>query len=310
MLGFVEVLGGVLFAPLLSFSLVTYVLGLSLFIRLSGLCICWVRNYWFEHIHIPDTKIQSWIKQDFQISRKKQIRLVLPGKKLVEERAGPSQGSAHTLSSSWVWAPCTVPRIFFFFFLFRAAPAAYRSSQARGLIRAAAAGLCHSTAGSKPSLQPTPQLTAVLDPQLTKQGQGSNPHLMDTSWVCDLLSHNGNSQFLAFSGCFIHSFLSWTEERRLEKANRARASDEEGREGAWRRLPLWGYEQPGRSGIENHQIARGLAPEAEQLVCPPPLKQGLRSGVNPWQRALTPTIGISLIQKGKKVSICPFCCCY
>ena len=54
---------------------------------------------------------------------------------------------------------------------------AYRGSQARGPIRAVAAGLClsNSSAGSKPSLQPTPQLTAMLDPQPTEQGQGSNP---------------------------------------------------------------------------------------------------------------------------------------
>ena len=39
----------------------------------------------------------------------------------------------------------------------------FGSSQARGLIRAAAA--C-----------PVPQLTAVLDPQPTEQGQGLNPH--------------------------------------------------------------------------------------------------------------------------------------
>ena len=56
--------------------------------------------------------------------------------------------------------------IFFFFLLFRAAPTAYGSSQARGRIRATAAGLCHShnNAGSKPCLWPTPQLTAMLDP--------------------------------------------------------------------------------------------------------------------------------------------------
>ena len=57
--------------------------------------------------------------------------------------------------------------IFFFVFcLFGAAPTAYRASQAWGRIRAAAAGLhhSHSNAGSKPSLQPTPQLTAMPDP--------------------------------------------------------------------------------------------------------------------------------------------------
>ena len=57
---------------------------------------------------------------------------------------------------------------FSFFCLFaisRATPAAYGGSQARGLIRAVAAGLrqSHSNAGSEPCLQPTPQLTATRD---------------------------------------------------------------------------------------------------------------------------------------------------
>ena len=57
----------------------------------------------------------------------------------------------------------------FFFCLFAiswAAPAAYGVSQARGLIRVVATGLCqsHSNAGSEPRLQPTPQLTATPDP--------------------------------------------------------------------------------------------------------------------------------------------------
>ena len=48
----------------------------------------------------------------------------------------------------------------------RAALAAYGGSQARGLIGGVAAGLCqsHSNTGSEPRLQPTPQLTATLDP--------------------------------------------------------------------------------------------------------------------------------------------------
>ena len=52
------------------------------------------------------------------------------------------------------------------FVLFRAAPAAYGGSQARGLIGAVAAGLhqSHSNEGSEPSLQPTPQLAATPDP--------------------------------------------------------------------------------------------------------------------------------------------------
>ena len=54
----------------------------------------------------------------------------------------------------------------FVFCLFRAAPAAYGGFQARDLIRAVAASLrhSHSSAGSEPCLQPTPQLTATPDP--------------------------------------------------------------------------------------------------------------------------------------------------
>ena len=50
--------------------------------------------------------------------------------------------------------------------LFRATSAAYGGSQARAQIGAGAAGLHHrhSNAGSKPCLQPTPQLTATPNP--------------------------------------------------------------------------------------------------------------------------------------------------
>ena len=55
---------------------------------------------------------------------------------------------------------------FCFCFSFRVAPTAYGGSQARGLIRARAAGLphSHSNMGSEPGLWPTPQLTATPDP--------------------------------------------------------------------------------------------------------------------------------------------------
>ena len=58
---------------------------------------------------------------------------------------------------------------FFFFCLFAIswiAPTAYGGSQARGPIGAVAASLhqSHSNSGSEPSLQPTPQLTAMPDP--------------------------------------------------------------------------------------------------------------------------------------------------
>ena len=66
--------------------------------------------------------------------------------------------------------------IYLFFAFSRATPAAYGGSQAQGRIGATAAGLhhSHSKAGSKTSLQPTPQLTAMPDPHPTEQGQGSN----------------------------------------------------------------------------------------------------------------------------------------
>ena len=56
--------------------------------------------------------------------------------------------------------------IFVFLLFLWAAPSAYGGSQARGRIGAAAAGLhhSHSHTRSKPSLQPTPQLTTMPDP--------------------------------------------------------------------------------------------------------------------------------------------------
>ena len=54
-----------------------------------------------------------------------------------------------------------------FFFLSRATLAAYGSSWAKGGIRSVVACLhhSHSNTGSEPGLQPTPQLTAMPDPQ-------------------------------------------------------------------------------------------------------------------------------------------------
>ena len=59
--------------------------------------------------------------------------------------------------------------IYLFIYLFafsRAAHTTYGGSQAGGLIRGVAAGLCqsHRNAGSEPYLQPTPQLTVLSDP--------------------------------------------------------------------------------------------------------------------------------------------------
>ena len=64
----------------------------------------------------------------------------------------------------------------FFFTFSRAVPTAHRGSQTRGRIGAVAAGLrqSHSNARSEPHLQPMPQLTAMLHPSPTEQGQGLN----------------------------------------------------------------------------------------------------------------------------------------
>ena len=87
----------------------------------------------------------------------------------------------------------------FYFFLgggpFRAAPAAYGGSQARGWIRAIAAGLHHScsSTGSELCLCPIPQLMAMLDPWLAEQGQGSNLHPHGYQSDSFPLSNDGNS---------------------------------------------------------------------------------------------------------------------
>ena len=78
--------------------------------------------------------------------------------------------SPHTHINLFVEEICSLFFCFRFlaFWLFRATLVAHGGSQARGWMRATAAGLCHSHSnlGSKPHLQPTPQLTAtwILNP--------------------------------------------------------------------------------------------------------------------------------------------------
>ena len=63
-------------------------------------------------------------------------------------------------------APDSTEAFCLFVLLFRAALEASGGSQARDPVRAVDAGLCqsYSNARSEPHLQPTPQLTATLDP--------------------------------------------------------------------------------------------------------------------------------------------------
>ena len=78
---------------------------------------------------------------------------------------------------------------FFFPFLFRATPAAYGGSQARGWIGGAAADLPHSSsnAGSELHLWPTPELVEhqILNP--LSKARDLTQVLMDTSWVLNSL---------------------------------------------------------------------------------------------------------------------------
>ena len=68
-------------------------------------------------------------------------------------------------SIKMIFFPLFLVFVFCLFAFSRTAPAAYGGSQARGLIGAVATGLrqSHSNAGSEPSLQPTPKLTATPD---------------------------------------------------------------------------------------------------------------------------------------------------
>ena len=62
------------------------------------------------------------------------------------------------------------------FLFFRATPTAYRGSQARNQMGAAALSLLHShNTRSKPHLRPTPELTETPDRKPTERGQGWNP---------------------------------------------------------------------------------------------------------------------------------------
>ena len=86
-----------------------------------------------------------------------------------------------------------------FFLLFRAIPAAYRSSQARGKIGAAAAGLCHrhSNVVSELCLHPShsSQQGKILSP--LSEARDRIFILVYTSWFITP-SHNGNSKSVEF----------------------------------------------------------------------------------------------------------------
>ena len=95
------------------------------------------------------------------------------------------------------------------YFYFLATPVTYGSSQARGRIGAAAAGLCHSHSkvGFQPHLRPTPQLMVTPDPWPTEQGQGLNPILMDTSQICFCCTTMGTPILAFLFSGFVYLFF-------------------------------------------------------------------------------------------------------
>ena len=101
----------------------------------------------------------------------------LPTSSLLESSRTEFTPSLWNLKALYLYLPFYVwiSAYFFFFFFCWAAPVAYGSSQAKGPTRAVANSLRHSNVESKSHLWPTPQLTAMPDPQPTDQGQGLNP---------------------------------------------------------------------------------------------------------------------------------------
>ena len=97
----------------------------------------------------------------------------------------------------------------FFFFFFFQGPTAHGSSQARGWIRAAAAGLrnSYSNVGSEQSPRPTPQLIATPNPWPTARGRTSI--LMDTSQIHFHWAKMGT--FFLFLFCFLGPGLQHME---------------------------------------------------------------------------------------------------
>ena len=87
--------------------------------------------------------------------------------------------------------------LFTYFLVFRAAPAARRSSRARARIGAAAETYATATAAWDPSricdLPCSLRQYWILIP--LSKARDQTCILMDTSWVLHPLSHNGNAQF-------------------------------------------------------------------------------------------------------------------
>ena len=74
--------------------------------------------------------------------------------------------------------------LFIYLFILGLHPQQYGCSQASNWIGAAAASHSHNNSGSKPHLQPTPQLTEMLILNPLSEARDQIRVLMNTSWVC------------------------------------------------------------------------------------------------------------------------------
>ena len=115
---------------------------------------------------LHDSSQQHWILNLLSEARDWTCHLMFPSQTCFccDMMGNPGIVFLISLSDS-LFLPCRNTTDFFFF-PFRATPMAYGSSQARGLIGAAAAGLhhSHSNVGSKFRQQPTPQLPLMPGP--------------------------------------------------------------------------------------------------------------------------------------------------
>ena len=103
-------------------------------------------------------------------------------------------------------------------FLFGLHTAEYGNSQVRGQIGAAAVSLCHShsTVGSKPCLQPTPQLTAMPDPRPLSKARDRTWIFMGTSWICSSCAEMETPLIMYFSWTW-YRHKNWKSRERSGK---------------------------------------------------------------------------------------------
>ena len=133
----------------------------------------WIKHSWlisYDACHIPTwvTKKEwnSLLCPSLKWGKPLVAKVILTRSLLREVVEDPSAPLICILSSGIRQEPLFYFILFCYFLLFRPAPAAYESFQARDRIRATSVSLHHSHSNirSKPLLWPIPQLTATPDP--------------------------------------------------------------------------------------------------------------------------------------------------